>query len=120
MKYLLLLLFLSLPALAQTGSFETEDLQGSTTHFNGTVGTTAVQVPAVAGNIISEVLIHCPLQTPKTKKCLVSLDGSGTGFLTLEQGTILGWATKGEIKQIDIKGNEAGVDYEIVLNRETW
>ena len=119
--YLLLLLVPTLSYSGSTvGSVELEDLVGSTTHFSGSVGTTPIQIPASAGNIIAEVLIHCPLQTPKTKKCLFSLDGSGTGFITLEQGSVLGWSVKGEITQIEVKGNEAGVNYEIILNREDW
>ena len=120
MRYILLFL-ISFPAMAQNfgGSIEIEDLQGTTTHFTGTVGTTITALPTVAGNIISEVMFQCPTQTPRTNRCKISFDG-GTGFFTLRPGTIIAWSAKGEIKQIHIQGNVAGVSYDIMMNRESW
>lgn len=97
--------------------FEGQDVLGTTAHFNSTVGTTAVAVPSSPGNAISEVLVSCPQQTPNTKKLLVSFDG-GTLFKTLEIGEGLVWSLKGSPTQIHVKGNEANVSYEIIMNRE--
>lgn len=100
-------------------AFETQDLDGGTTHYNGTVGTSAIAIPTVAGNIISEVVIKCPFQTPTTKKLLVSFDG-GTTFFTLDPGEFIGWSVKGSRRQIHIKGGVAGVSYDVLLNREAY
>lgn len=99
--------------------FETQDLDGATTHYSGTVGTTAVAIPAVAGSVISEVVIKCPYQTPVSKKLLVSFDG-GTNFFTLDPGDFIGWSVKGRRTQIHIKGSTAGVAYDVILNREAY
>lgn len=99
-------------------SFETKDLQGTTGHFNGTVGTSAIDVPAVAGNPISEVLIKNPTSnTPITKVLKVSFDG-GVTYLSLSVGEFIIWPVKGELTQFKIQGSVAGVEYEILLNRE--
>jgi len=118
-KYLLFLIFPFLLGANLNPSMEGQDLDGTTTHFNGTVGTTAIALPTVAGAVISEVLFKCPAQTPTTTKCLLSFDG-GTLFVTLSQGEFIGWSTKGYLRQIHIKGSAAGVSYEMVMNREGW
>lgn len=98
---------------------EIKDLVGSTSQYSGTVGTTPISIPTVAGNALSEVLIRCPVQTPNTVYISVSFDG-GANFLRLSVGEFMGWSLKGGITQIQIKGNTAGVAYEVIANREDF
>lgn len=99
--------------------FETQDLTGSTVHYNGTMGTSNVAIPTVADKVMAEVLVKCPYQTPLSVECYVSFD-SGTTFFTLGVGEYLGWSLKGNIKQIYIKGSTAGVAYQIIANYEDY
>lgn len=102
-----------------TPQFEVEDLSGTTNHFNGTVGTSAVPIPASAGNTISEVLVENSFTNSSNKQLLVSFDG-GTTFKNLGgPGASLVWSPKGRMTQIYIKGNSASVSYEIIINRES-
>jgi len=97
--------------------FETKDDEGTTTLFATTVGTTAVQVPASAGNNISELLIRCATDnSPVTKRLLWSLDD--TTYHTLAPGEFVGWEPQGTLTQIYLKGNVASVSYEVIMNRE--
>lgn len=103
--------------------FETIDALGFSGQYAGTVGTTPVQVPAVAGNPISDALIRCTSSnTPVTKNLLWSLDN--VTYHVLSPGEFVGWTfkkligTSNEIKQVWIKGSVAGVLYEILANTE--
>jgi hypothetical protein len=97
--------------------FESKDILGTTTTFNGTVGTGVVSVPAVAGNVVAEALVRQPSGNP-TYVLYVCFDGSGATFHALKAGEYIGWALKGAPTQIQIKGSHAAVPYEITLNRE--
>jgi hypothetical protein len=97
---------------------EVRDTDGSTTHETGTVGTTPIQLPSSPGLTISEVLINTQSITSQANKLLVSFDG-GTTFMTFKRNTIVGWSVKSKPTQIDIKGNNAGVEYDILINFET-
>lgn len=97
---------------------ETQDLIGTTAHYNGIVGTTQINIPTTAGNVISEVLLKCPAQSGQ-KQCFISFDG-GTNFFTLEEGEFIGWAYKGEQKQVQIKGSAASTEYQIIVNFEDY
>lgn len=99
------------------GTVETQDLQGTTDHFNGTVGTSPVSIPTVGTTYIQEVLIDCPASNQPSKNLLVSFDAGAT-FKTLVPGANLAWTLKGNRTQIQIKGSSASVAYEIILNRE--
>lgn len=96
---------------------ETKDLDGTTTHFNGTVGTTAIAVPASPGSQISDVLVSSLITNTPNKNLLVSFDG-GTTFFTLVPGTAFSWSCRSGLTQIHIKGSVASVAYEILMNRE--
>lgn len=98
------------------GVVETEDLRGSTDHYNGTVGTTPVSIPSSPGNAIQSVLID-NVSISANKKLLVSFD-SGTTWKTIPRKAVLQGTIKGAPKQIQVKGSVAGVEYEIILNRE--
>ncbi len=96
--------------LGGTGVGDDETLQ-----FAGSVGTTPTLLPTVAGNDITQVIISCRVQTPSTKRLLFSLD-NGTTFFTLTPGSMVGWEPK-DIQQIQVKGNVASVDFDVIINR---
>lgn len=97
--------------------FEASDLLGTTSQFVGTVGTTPISVPAVAGKPIAEVLVRAPSQTPPSIRLQYSFDG-GSNYSDLAPGEFVGWSLKGSITQVLIKGSTAGVLYEVIMNRE--
>lgn len=97
--------------------FEVADQQGSTLQSSGSVGTTPIVFPDPAGPPIAEFLIQCPEDQDIDGRLLVSLDG--TNFLTLYPSGHWAWTPKGDsVTQITIKGNQANVLYEIVVNQE--
>jgi hypothetical protein len=103
--------------------FETIDGLGFTVQYQGTVGTSSIQVPSVAGFSISDAIIRCSSDnTPITKRLLWSIDN--VTFHTLAPGEFVGWTfkkligTSTEIRQIYIKGNVAAVGYELIVNTE--
>ena len=98
--------------------FENKDLSGSTGQFASTVGAAPISLPAVAGNVVAYALVRCGTDnSPNTKRLLYSFDG-GVTFGTLSAGEFVGWPLRGGITQIQIKGNAAGVLYEVMLNFE--
>lgn len=97
--------------LGGTGSGDQATLQ-----FEGSVGTTPTSLPAVAGNDITQVIVSCRAQTPTSKRLLFSLD-NGTTFFTLTPGAMVGWEPK-DIQQIQVKGNVAGVQFDVIINRK--
>jgi len=97
--------------------FEIADNQGTTIQGEGTVGTTPISFPTVAGEPISEFLVQCPEDQDIDGRLLVSTNG--TDFLTLHPTGHWGWSPKGaSVTQITLKGNQANVKYEIVANQE--
>jgi hypothetical protein len=89
---------------------------GGTTQYTGTVGTTAVLVPASPGNPIILALIECPSQLPNSKYLLYSLDD--ITYHKVGNGNYIGWPFKGNITQLYVKGSVAGVEYQIMINTE--
>lgn len=97
--------------------FEIADNQGTTLQFDGTVGTTPESFPDPAQTPISEFLIQCPEDQDIDNRLLVSINGSN--FITLYPTGAWGWTPKGSsVTQLTIKGNQAGVKYELVMNIE--
>lgn len=88
-----------------------------TLQFEGSVGTTPLSLPVVAAGEIAQVIFSCRVQTPSSKRLLFSVDG-GTTFFTLSPGSMVGWEPK-DISQVQVKGNVAGVLYDILMNRRT-
>lgn len=103
--------------------FESEDLIGTTKHFNGNVSTSWTTVPSTPDNVIAEAFVKCSIDQQPTKRLFVSFDG-GEGYLLLAPGEGIGWSIKSSkssvsgITQILLKGNMANVTYEVILNRE--
>jgi hypothetical protein len=98
--------------------FELIDNIGSTKHYNGTVGTTAIAIPTVAAQEISEFYLENPINnTPVTKTLSYSCDG-GVTYTDLNVSGSMIWTPKGKIKQLYIKGNVAAVSYKLVMNFE--
>jgi len=95
---------------------EIVDNVGDTTSYVGTVGTTPIQIPGVAGSNINEMMVHCPTQTPVTALLYFSFDG--VAYHQLSTGEALMWPVKGSKKQIYVKASVAGVAYEVILNTD--
>jgi hypothetical protein len=88
-----------------------------TLQFEGSVGTTPIDLPGVAGGEITQVIFSCRVQAPSSRRLLFSVDGGST-FFTLSPGSMVGWEPK-DIEQVQIKGNVAGVLYDVLINRRT-
>lgn len=102
----------------QAPNFEQIDQQGSLTMHSGTVGTSPVSLPAVASTDLIEVSIYLPWDAvPASKRLLYSFDG-GVTFFTLEPGDSIDKTLRGGIKQIQIKGSVASVEYEVTIDKE--
>lgn len=99
--------------------FEMTDTLGSTVHVNGPAGTTsAINIPTVAGPIISEILLMVdPVLTPASGKIELSFDG-GTTWFPVFQGGSLAWSPKGNITQFKLKASNNNHKYYILINRE--
>lgn len=91
--------------------------KSGTSHFNGSVGTSALAVPPSAGADIQTIAIKNPRSNAFSKILMVSFDG-GTTYWDLRRGDSLIWSFKDDLKQIYIRGSAAAVDYQIILNRE--
>jgi hypothetical protein len=89
---------------------------GTTLQLAGSVGLTSTAFPTVAGDPIATLLIRCPTQSPTTRRLYYSFDD--VTFHELAPGEFIGWSLKGNLTQIYLKGNVAGVNYEVTLNRE--
>ena len=100
-----------------SGRIEIRDLEGSTTHEVGTVGTTPVDLPSSADKAISELLINTQAIDSATKTLQISFDG-GTNYFTLKRNTLVGWSVKGRLQQIKVKGSAASTNYDILINFE--
>jgi len=97
--------------LGGTGIGDDETLQ-----FSGSVGLAFASLPAVAGQDIKQVIVSCRVQSPSTRRLLFSLD-NGVTFFTLTPGAMVGWEPK-DIQQIQIKGNAASIDFDVIINRK--
>jgi hypothetical protein len=97
--------------------FEIEDLAGSVTILNGTVGTTNTLIPGSPGNAIAEFLFINKKTNNPTATIQVSVDG-GTNWVTVGTGGSYSGSLRGNITQLTIKGSAAGLAYECQLNRE--
>lgn len=97
--------------------FEITDSLGSTKCYSGTVGTSPVAIPAVAGFDIAEVKVECIKQSPVTRVLSVSYDNQDT-WEDLPVGIVVSTLIRGGIKQVYLKGSSSGVQYKIVLQIE--
>ena len=97
--------------------FESADNQGSTIQGSGSVGTSPIVFPDPAQTPISEFLIQCPEDQSLDNRLLISMNGSD--FLTICPSGHFAWTPKGQsVTQLTVKGNQAGVLYEVVMNLE--
>lgn len=99
--------------------FEVTDIEGTTIHFGGpSTVTTAINIPTVAGGVISEFLIMAdPSNNPSSAKIEVSFDG-GTSWYPLFNGGVLTWTPKGRLTQLKLKASGVGLKYYGLINRE--
>lgn len=98
--------------------FEQVDVVGSSSHYNGTVGTSSINIPTVSNKVISEFSI-ANVDADKSSILSVSLDGGST-FKTIGFNGSWVWSPKGKLRQIKIKGDAASRAYEIVMNFEEY
>ncbi len=96
-------------------SYESVDLNGSTDHFNGTVGVVAIDVPSVAGGVISEMIIQ---SRTKNQILSISFDGGANYWTIGPGGAAVAWTPKGNKTQIKLIADTATTKYEIIMNRE--
>lgn len=97
--------------------FEVRDDDGTTGHFNGSVGASAISIPSVAANAISELLIQ-NISTSSSSSLEVSFDG-GVNFWSLPRDSHLAWTFKGGQKQIQVKSpTSSSVAYQCLINFE--
>lgn len=103
------------------GDFEISDQGGFTKQYAGSVGTTAVQVPAVALTTkIEGVLIRSPNQTPNNRELQYSFDN--VTYHVLLPGEFVAWEIRdidgiGPIFQLWFKSNTGTVNYEVTIDR---
>jgi hypothetical protein len=103
-------------AIDSEPTFETEEAEGSSLHFNGIVGASPIAIPpATSGHDISSFLIHNPPSNPHGSFLFLSLDG-GAGYMLIENKTYIGFSIEGCPKQVFLKSNVSGANYELVLN----
>jgi len=99
--------------------FETVDSKGTVDTFSGTVGTSLIAVPTVAGNVIQSFTVICDPVQSITNVLTVYLDGVGTvPAAVLYPGGFYSGEIKGSKRQINLKANVAGVSYQVTLDRE--
>lgn len=98
------------------GQNETTDNAGSTTHFSGSLASNGdtVDVPSVAGNVISGVQIKAV-----NKDMEFSFDG-GSSYSTLTRKAVQDWDVKGYITQIRLRATKNNTDWEVILNLEDF
>ena len=92
-----------------------KDKTGTTDSYIGNVGTTAIQIPTVAGTVIDEILIICATDQSTSRDLLFSLDGVNYAKIQYEGSRFL--TIRGSLRQIWIKSRTLTTDYEIFLNR---
>jgi hypothetical protein len=104
--------------------FESQDIKGRTKQFIGTVGTSAVLVPAVAEGRITEALIICGVDNANSARLQFDFTAQSNYSDGLNKGSYIGWSLKGTpstgaaIQQIQLKANQAGVTYLVIINFE--
>lgn len=90
---------------------------GSTVLYTDSVGTSAVLVPAVAGDRILSFSARCGTANPGTRRMEVSIDG-GTNFWVLRPGEDVGGDLAGNITQIWVRAQANTLDYEVAVTTE--
>jgi len=89
---------------------------GDTIQDNDTATTSPVDVPAVAGGVITDILIENTNSSAATLQ--VSLDG-GTNYFDMDKKSTLDGPINADITQIKIKASSGTCDYQYIINRRT-
>ncbi len=103
-------------------AFEQTDKAGTTQHFNGTAGTTAVNLPNIPGNVISEFFLRVPRQSGfgANDYVEISLD-NGAAYTRFYRGDGIGFSVKGDITQLKVRSSKnSGAEYQLILNFEDY
>lgn len=106
----------------QAPSFETQDVLGTTQHYNGTVGTTPILLPTTAGAKISTFLIRNPMGNGAATTIFVAADGQLT-YISVTRGEAFQWSPKktaagSPITQIRIYASANASTYEAIMDFE--
>ena len=96
--------------------FEITDSVGTTVLYAGNVGTSSIQIPAVADKDIEELSIKAADDQPSPRRLEFSYDG--VTWHRLRRGCSREEEPRGGIKQVHIRaaGTSPTVDYEIAIN----
>jgi hypothetical protein len=90
---------------------------GATRQYEGTVPTSATQLPVTAAGAIEQFEISCPKDEGETKRLLVSVDG--TVWHSLGAGDSFSWGLRGQSRaQIWAKALFGTVGYHLITNQE--
>ena len=93
--------------------FEIKDTSGSTEAFSGVLANNVTaDVPAVAGNIIAQVMVLAV-----NRDLDISFDG-GSSYFTIPRRDSLSWPAKGNITQIRLRGTGNNTRWRALLNLE--
>ena len=90
---------------------------GQTTLARGSVGTTAILVPAVAGDRIVSFSARSATDNNAARRMEVSIDG-GANFWVLRPGEDVGGDLAGNITQIWIRAQANTLIYEVAVTTE--
>lgn len=101
--------------ISSPGDVEIRDNTGSTKAYSGTATTTAANIPATAGNVIS----GCEIANRGSVDMQVSFDGGAT-FTTILKKESLSWDVKGNIQQLQIKTAASTTTYDALINFEDY
>ena len=98
--------------------FSSTPNSGATTKmYSGTVTTTPINLPSVAGNNIIEAFVKNPSTNVGAAILLYSYDGGNT-YHELTRTSWDSWDIKGDVAQIQIKAFAGTINYEVKLNIE--
>ena len=94
----------------ECGRLHVHTVEGAPQHFNGTVGTSAIDI--TPDGYSSQILIKNPKSNDCACELQVSFNG-GTDFFTIERRASLCIDT--EVNSFKLKANQAGCSYEILV-----
>lgn len=96
---------------------ETDDLNGETKCYSGTVGTSSIAIPTVADKVIAYVTTLSNEPAASGKVLSVSFDGESTWY-DLSGQEHVSVPVRGRRKQIHIKGSAANTNYKMIVQME--
>lgn len=102
--------------LTEGTTVDNDPTSGDTLVFAAsTTDALAFSLPAVAGGVITSIIVDVKADQLGTN--MFSISFNGVDFWELETGEHLAWTPRGSKAQLTFKGNAVGVEYKIILNR---